>query len=214
MENLNIWILLVIFIIGSIIGYIVEMLWCYFKRGYFESRKSSIYGYYIPIYGLGAMIFTLLLAKISHWNAILIFIICAIVGSLFEALCSYIQEKAFGTVSWQYENKPFNLGGRTSAMYGIYWGVLGLIFIRSTYPFIVEIINYIPINLLYISVIITISFMIFDFTISSIALFRQKKRHQTTKAVSKINKFERWLDNNFSDKVLKKVYPNMIRKKY
>ena len=34
--------LVLIFMIGSFIGYIVEMLYCYLKHGRFESRKGVI----------------------------------------------------------------------------------------------------------------------------------------------------------------------------
>ena len=65
--------LVLIFMIGSFIGYIVEMLYCYLKNGRFESRKGVIYGPFSPVYGFGAIVFTILLYKLEHFNAFIIF---------------------------------------------------------------------------------------------------------------------------------------------
>ncbi|MFQ9247703.1 MAG: putative ABC transporter permease [Clostridium paraputrificum] len=120
--------LVLIFMIGSFIGYIVEMLYCYLKNGRFESRKGVIYGPFSPVYGFGAIVFTILLYKLEHFNAFIIFVVSAVVGAIFEYICSFVQEKTIGTISWQYNKTPLNLGGRTSGLYALYWGVLGLIF--------------------------------------------------------------------------------------
>ena len=37
-----------IFLIGCVVGYVVEMLWCYIKMGYFESRQGLVYGPFSP----------------------------------------------------------------------------------------------------------------------------------------------------------------------
>ena len=136
--------LVLIFMIGSFIGYIVEMLYCYLKHGRFESRKGVIYGPFSPVYGFGAIVFTILLYKLEHFNAFIIFIVSAVVGAIFEYICSFVQEKTIGTISWQYNKTPLNLGGRTSGLYALYWGVLGLIFLRHTLPYIEIKIDEIP----------------------------------------------------------------------
>lgn len=41
-----------IFIIGSILGYIYEMIVVLFQKGYFESRQGLIYGPFTPVYGV------------------------------------------------------------------------------------------------------------------------------------------------------------------
>ena len=38
-------------------------------------------------------------------------------------------EKVFGTVFWDYSNKPLNLHGRICLEFAIYWGFLGLLLI-------------------------------------------------------------------------------------
>lgn len=42
----------IIFIIGSICGYIFETIVVLFQKGHFEIRQGVIYGPFIPVYGL------------------------------------------------------------------------------------------------------------------------------------------------------------------
>lgn len=48
-----------IFIIGSIVGYIAEMIVVLFQKGYFESRQGLVYGPFTPVYGIGGVIYYL-----------------------------------------------------------------------------------------------------------------------------------------------------------
>ena len=199
--------LVLIFMIGSFIGYIVEMLYCYLKNGRFESRKGVIYGPFSPVYGFGAIVFTILLYKLEHFNAFIIFIVSAIVGAIFEYICSFVQEKTIGTISWQYNKTPLNLGGRTSGLYALYWGVLGLIFLRHTLPYIEIKIDEIPTEL---AILIAFTFGIFiaiDLIISALAVRRQSSRAHGKKPTNDIDIF---LDKHYPDERLKKIYPNMI----
>lgn len=199
--------LVLIFMIGSFIGYIVEMLYCYLKNGRFESRKGVIYGPFSPVYGFGAIVFTILLYRLEHFNAFIIFVVSAVVGAIFEYICSFVQEKTIGTISWQYNKTPLNLGGRTNGLYALYWGVLGLIFLRHTLPYIEIKIDEIPTEL---AILIAFTFGIFitiDLIISALAVRRQSSRAHGKKTRNHIDIF---LDKHYPDERLKKIYPNMI----
>ena len=54
-----------LFIIGSIIGYVYEMIVVLVQKGYFESRQGLIYGPFTPVYGIGAIIYYLTLNAIN-----------------------------------------------------------------------------------------------------------------------------------------------------
>ena len=89
-----------LFIIGSIAGFIFEITVVFFQKGHFELRQGLIYGPFIPVYGIGAMFYYIVLSKIKIKNKVQIFLITMILGGITEYLCSFIQEKAFGTISW------------------------------------------------------------------------------------------------------------------
>ena len=57
-----------IFIIGSILGYIFEMIVVLFQKGYFESRQGLIYGPFTPVYGIGGIAYYITFKLIKTRN--------------------------------------------------------------------------------------------------------------------------------------------------
>ncbi len=121
-----------IFVIVSAIGCLIETAFCLIKKGHFEVRQGVIYGPFIPVYGAGAVLFYLLVPRITgattentkEVNVIKIFFYTMVLGGITEYLFSYCQECLFGTVSWEYGELHFNLNGRTSLLHCTYWGIL------------------------------------------------------------------------------------------
>ncbi len=193
-----------VFVIGCFMGYIIEVVFNYVRTGNFETRQGLIYGPLAPVYGLGTLVFYLILPKFKKvWQA---FLVSSILGGITEYLCSYFQEKVFGTVSWDYSNQLLNFNGRTSIIYCLAWGLLGVIFIKLIYPYFEKIFD----KVLYkigtkIITAFAIVFMIFNISISSLAAQREYERREHIKANSEIDYF---LDEYYPDEVLDKVYRN------
>ena len=198
--------LLWIFLAGCVIGCLVEMLWCYLNEGFFENRQGLIYGPFSPVYGLGAVLFTLVMYRFKHSSSFIIFLVSTVVGALFEYVCSWMQEMAFGTVSWEYSNEPLNLNGRTSLSFAVMWGVLGLVFMKHVLPFLEQHIERFPIKAGTIITWVLIVLMVFDIVISAAAVRRQTDRHNGVPSTNIITEF---LDNHYPDSFLKLIYPNM-----
>lgn len=196
-----------VFMIGCFLGVVVETLFCLVTHGYIESRQGVIYGPFNPVYGFGAVLMTLVLHPISHRKWYVIFALGMVLGGGFEFVSSYIQQFTTGTVSWQYHQMPFNLGGRTSLRYSFYWGALSLLWVKEIYPLMSKLIEKIPrrfgVSLTWVLVI----FMIFNMTISALAVNRWNER---TQAISASSNFEEFLDKVYPDEFMDKVYPNMV----
>lgn len=203
----NIFIYFWIFWIGSFLGVIIETLWCIFKNGIIESRTALIYESLNPIYGLGALLLTLCLYKIKDKSAILIFLVGGVAGGLFEALCSLVQELCFGTISWHYSADSFGiLWGRTSLIYCIYWGVLGIAWIKVIYPFAVEKISNVKVHILSHMTYLFVFIFVFDCVMSCMAVYRQDQRRNNIEPKTFIGEY---FDDNYTDERLKEIYPNM-----
>jgi uncharacterized membrane protein len=196
-----------IFFIGSFIGVIIETLWCYFTLNRVESRSGLIYGPFNLVYGFGALCITLGLIWLAKKNKILVFIGGAVIGSIFEYLCSYIQEKMFGTVSWEYTNMPFNISGRITLKFTIIWGILSVAWILYFCPMIFKILDKANKEIIRPVTWILLAFMIFNTVISAVAVDRMSKRHENVITNSLI---ERFLDNYYPDEYMQKIYPNMM----
>ena len=196
-----------IFIIGSIIGYVVEMIVAFVQEGHIVSRKGLLYGPFIQVYGIGALLYYLTVPKIKGYKKIFLF--SMIMGGIVEYLCSYIQEKCFGTVSWDYSHLLFNINGRTSLLHCMYWGGAGVLFVK----FICPLINYIEnvinrISFRYITIVFAL-FMAINISLSSLAATRQKERAQNIKPKDNIDIF---FDQYYPDTVMNKVYTNKINR--
>ena len=189
-------------------GYIIEVAYIFIRTGKFETRQGLIYGPLAPVYGIGTVVFYLILPKLKkNWQY---FFVSTILGGTTEYLCSYFQEKLFGTVSWDYSNQLLNINGRTSFTYCLAWGILGIIFIKLIYPYFVKIFE----KTLYkkkakILTAVAVLFMVFNISISSMAAQREFERREYIEADSKIDIF---LDEHFPDEMLNEIYINRIEK--
>ncbi|MCI8352722.1 MAG: putative ABC transporter permease [Clostridia bacterium] len=130
-------------IIFSIIGLIIETIFCYLTTGIIESRKGLIWGPFCPVYGVGATILIILLERYKN-NPIKLFIIGSIAGNIIEYILSYILEAIYGIRFWDYSYVDLNLNGRICIRYSVFWGMLAVILIKAVKPYIDKIINKIP----------------------------------------------------------------------
>lgn len=196
-----------IFFIGCFLGVLVETIWCMLLNHTIESRSGLIYGPFNPVYGFGALLITLCLYKIRNKRNYIIFICSMFIGIIFEYICSLFQETAFGTVSWEYSRTFLNLGGRTNLLYGVFWGVLGLVWIKVLFPIIFKYIKKVRKRFGIVLTWMLFILMFFNITISGLAIYRQAQRH---KGIPATNSLTRFIDKKYTDAYLKRIYPNMI----
>ena len=195
-----------IFIIGSIFGYLFEMIVVLFQKGYFESRQGLIYGPFTPVYGIGGVVYYLVLSNIHTRNKWKVFLITMILGGVTEYVCSFIQEKAFGTISWDYSHLLFDINGRTSLLHCTYWGIAGVLYITYIEPLIEKMKQKINQKVIKVITMFVLFFMIFNVTISYLATERQMERR---KEISAENKLDVFLDEHYPDEYMNKVFANM-----
>lgn len=143
-SGVNFYKVALICIAGSFAGVVVEILWCLFRNGYIESRSGLVYGPFNPVYGIGAVVMTLALYRYRNRSSSISFFGGAVVGSVIEYLLSWGQETLFGSTSWDYSRMPFNLDGRICLLYSLFWGILGVLWIKSLYPRVAQVILKIP----------------------------------------------------------------------
>lgn len=136
--------LVLLFTIGCVVGFVLETIFTLFNKGYLESRRGMIYGPFNQVYGFGLVLIVLALTPLAKQHDRALFLGSAVVGGTFEFLCSLLQERVIGTVSWEYSADPLSIGGRTSLLFMFYWGVLGVVLMRYIYPYALAQIDRIP----------------------------------------------------------------------
>ena len=83
-----------IFLIGSVIGYIVEMIVGLVQNGHFVSRQGLLYGPFIQVYGLGLAVYYIVISKIKDRNCIKIFFLSMLLGGIIEYLFSFSKKNS------------------------------------------------------------------------------------------------------------------------
>lgn len=171
--GISIWRLLAYFIIYSILGYVIEVLFGALTKGVIESRQSFLYGPFCGIYGLGAVIMVIFLQYFKKNNYTL-FAGGFIIGSVVEYLVSLIGELILNVKWWDYSDMPLNIGGRICVAFSIFWGFLSIYLMKVVNPmvdrWITKIKNKINIRFLKISTVICILFLLIECIITGIAL--------------------------------------------
>ena len=206
-SGVNFYKIALICIAGSFAGVVVELLWCLFRNGYLESRSGLVYGPFNPVYGIGAVVMTLALYRYRNRSASISFFGGAIVGSVIEYLLSWGQETLFGSTSWDYSHMPFNLDGRICLLYSLFWGVLGVLWIKSLYPRVAQVILKIPNRLGKILTWALTLFLVFDCVISLMAVGRWSERVLENAAPT--SAVDTFFDQHFPDERMARIYANM-----
>lgn len=120
--------LLSYFIIYSFVGWILESVYKSIVQKKIVN-SGFLYGLYCPIYGFGALIMMLFLEGFKQ-NLILVFLIAFVVLSIWEYMVGCYLERVFKTKYWDYSNNKFNIKGRVCLLNSIFWGGLGVVFVR------------------------------------------------------------------------------------
>lgn len=195
-----------VFTAASVLGYAVETVFCFVTTGTIESRQGLIYGPFCQVYGIGAVLMVLILTPLAKKNDRWVFFGSAVVGGTFEYLCSWAQELIFGSVSWEYSDLPFSIGGRTSLTYMLFWGILGIWFIKGIYPALSSLIERIPNRQGLFFTWILIIILSVDIFLSASAVYRWSERQDN---IPPSNAYEEFLDKQYPNATLEKIYPHM-----
>lgn len=218
-----------LFIIYSIIGWIVEVVGLIIHEKRFINRGFLI-GPYCPIYGVGGLIIIFLLKKYMD-DPIALFIMAIVVCSLLEYFTSYIMEKLFKTRWWDYSNYKFNINGRICLETMWLFGLLAVFVMYIVNPPLISMLETIP-NILFniIFIIILVIFLIDILVslkiISNVKLAIKSTKKDSTEEITKYvrevlsskSKLNRRLVNAFPNlqtkiKNLKKEIDSKIKKK-
>lgn len=195
-----------VFIICAFLGDLIETLFCRVTGGVWMSRSSVIYGAFSIVWGLGAVLLTVVLQRLAGKDDRYVFLAGAVLGGVYEYMCSVFTEVFFGTTFWDYSWMPFNIGGRTNLLYCIFWGLLSVVWIKICYPVISGWIEKLPALYAKVATWAVIVIMICDALLSAAVMVRYVDRKAGKEAQNVIESF---LDANYSDALVEKVWPNL-----
>ena len=207
MYGFNKYKLIWIFSMGCFAGTIIEMIFGLVKYGTLESRSSMVIGPFNLVYGLGALVLTVGIHYLSKRSYPRVFLMGILLGTGVEFICSFVQEKLFGTVSWDYSSSPLNLYGRVHLLYSVFWGVLAILWIKWIEPIIERYLDRIPDEIGRKIALFLVAFFILDTALSGMAVYRWTMRLDGVAAHGRLDIF---LDTILPNSTMKVIYPNMI----
>lgn len=195
-----------VFLIMSVGGTLFEIFFVWLTTGVLMSRSSFIYGPISIVWGCGAVILTILLEQLADRKGIFIFLAGSVLGGIYEYMCSVISEVFFDTTFWDYSDMPLNFGGRTNLLFCLFWGLISIWWVRLAFPLLSKYIEKIPVVIGKVLTWVIFALLILDGLISGAALLRYVDRIDNPEPDNFIEVF---IDDNYPDEMLDKVWPNL-----
>ena len=103
-----------IFVVGSILGLLIEDVFHVLVYHEWESRAGLVWGPFSPLYGVGAVVLTVFLNRFYYTHNLIIFLIAMVLGSAMEYLASLIMEVFWHAIAWDYSGTFGSIDGRTN----------------------------------------------------------------------------------------------------
>lgn len=152
-------ILLFLFSVGSIIGWVIEL---FFRR--FCSPTGRTYkkwvnpgfltGPYLPLYGTGLCVLYLLanikikgLEDNPTAEKIVLFIVMAFAMTVIEYITGLIFIKGMRVKLWDYSNNWGNIQGIICPLFSFFWAVLGAVYYLLIHPYVLDALKWLSENL-------------------------------------------------------------------
>ncbi len=162
------YMLLSIFVLSGIFGFLYETIFYKIDLGYFVKRGTT-YGPWIPIYAFGGVFITLITHHFRR-SPTLVFIFSCIISGILEFLTGYILFHYSGIRLWDYNVEIWNwgnIGGYICLRSVLFFGISGLLLMYVMMPLIQRLSNRINKKIFKsILVVITILFLV-DIVISN-----------------------------------------------
>ena len=197
--------LMYIFIITSVFGYFIELIWSLLRRGIFINHSAVVIGPFNFAYGICGVALTLLLYRFKDESYLKIFLLSFIGGSILEYIMSWGMELVLGFTAWDYSNMFLNINGRICLLFSIFWGILGILWIKILYPQIDKILNKMNPKIYKITIICLTIFLLFDILLTISSVNRARKADE---GIAPRNSYEKCLDKTFNSKYLKNMFNN------
>lgn len=196
-----------LFFTGAFLGDVTETVFCRIADGVWMSRSSVVWGPFSIVWGIGAVLITLILQRYCNASVLFLMAAGAVLGGVYEYLCSVFTEVVFGTVFWDYSGMMFQLHGRINLLFCLFWGAAAAVWFRLVYPYISAFLEWLPERTGKALAGILAVFMVFNILISSMALLRYDQRNR---GIAAGKGWQTAIDEHFDDARMRHIYPEAM----
>lgn len=201
--------IVMVFFIGSVLGLIIEQIWMLITAGLTESRYGLVWGPFSPLYGVGAVLLTVIMFAMRKRGAKLwqIFIVSMVVGGLLEQACGWAMWTFMGAISWDYSAVPGHITRWVAAPFLVFWGILGLFWYKTIMPPLLHAVGTQNTRRQAIFITLLSIYLIADIAMTLACFGRRAARDE---GIPPQNDFEVWVDENYSDEFMTNRFQNMV----
>ncbi|MGM0436457.1 MAG: putative ABC transporter permease [Bacillota bacterium] len=203
-QGISFYKLVWVFIAGSLVGTWYEEIVTLITDGVYENRSAVFVGPFNPLYGLAVVCGVLLLRNIE--SAPKAIVVGALFFGTFEYAANFAQEFFTGSVSWNYTDLAFDINGRTTLHYALFWGLMSYGIVFYLYPPFSQMVEAMPRKTGIVLTRILIVFLSINMLITYSALIRQGLRADGIEPFTPVGEI---YDEVFTDDYIEKRFPNM-----
>ena len=200
-----------LFALSALLGDGVEVVFWLVTRGQLTSRSSLVLGPFSLVWGIGAVLFTVILHPLLSKSNWVLFFSGAFLGGGFEYLCSVIQQWAFGVVFWYYGHLPLSLNSHVNLIFCLFWGLAAVVWMKYIHPLLCLLIDLTPKGQARRLTAALALFLALSTVLTTAALYRMDRRQAGVPASGAVSL---WLDEAFPDPWLQARFPSMHPPEY
>lgn len=179
------------FIIYSVLGWLVESIYMSFCNRKITNRGFGK-GPFCPIYGFGGVVGYLILHPLSG-KYIRLYLVGALLATLFEYLVGRLMLKIFGEVWWDYNDKPCNYQGIICLESTVAWGFYAIIIIMFLHGRILNFIDRYDVQFGVRACEVILLLVTVDYMIKLYGIFKDNLLNYKNKLIDKYQNFRtRW----------------------
>lgn len=199
----------IIFIVGSVGGLLLEEVWMFLTAGLTQSRVGLVWGPFSPLYGFGCVFLTIICfwLRKHHAKWWQIFLVALVMGGLLEQVTGWAMETFMGAVSWDYSNVPGHLTKWVSVPFLFFWGLLGIVWAKGITPWLLYTIGEPTTQRQVVFVLILAVYLALDILMTLACFSRRAERDA---GIPPSNAFEEWVDEHYSNEFMSERFQNMM----
>ncbi len=184
-----------LFFIGSLLGVLIEGLFCLIRFGHWETHVVSVWGPLCILYGIGAVGFYIGGVLLQEKNTFAQFAVFGAVGTGIEFICGWLMEHALHMYAWDYSKHFLNYHGYVSLKMFFAWGLLGTLFNRYV-PVVDGILDKMQGSAWRVAAIVLSVLIVIDLSVTAVSVLRWSERHEGKQPS---NRLEEKIDILFDD---------------
>ena len=201
----------IIFLLASTAGLVLEEVWMFVTAGLTQSRPGLVWGPFSPLYGCGAVLLTLFcwgMRKVRANDGV-VFLVSAAVGGGLEQVTGWAMETLFHASSWTYIHLPDHITQWVAWRFLFFWGVIGLVWARYVMPDLLYRIGAPTFKRQAVFVLLLAAYLGLDIFMTIACFTRKTLRDEGVPAATP---FQEWVDENYTDQFIAARFQNLVIK--